>query len=78
MFAQGNVLVKVQLRQLGGGLMNQGKARHPSAELVTLLRLEEGARSCTPREQARALIREADQVKRHLWGTTEGTIAAHD
>ena len=42
------------------------------------MRLEEGARSCTTREQARALIREADQVKRHLWGTTEGTITAHD
>ena len=42
------------------------------------MRLEEGARSCTTREQARVFIREADQVKRHLWGTTEGTIAAHD
>ena len=58
--------------------MNQSRPWHPSAELVTLLRLEEGARQCTTREQARALIREADQVKRHLWGTTEGTIASHD
>ncbi len=58
--------------------MNHSQAHHPSAELVTLMRLEEGARSCTTREQARAFIREADQVKRHLWGTTEGTIAAHD
>ena len=56
--------------------MNQGKARHPSAELVTLMRLEEGARSCTTREQARALIREADQVKRHPWGTIESSIAS--
>jgi hypothetical protein len=58
--------------------MNQSRPWHPSAELVTLLRLEEGARQCTTREQARAFIREADQVKRHLWGTTEGTIASHD
>ena len=58
--------------------MNQSNTHHPSSELVNLMRLEEGARSCTTREQARALIREADQVKRHLWGTTEGTIAAHD
>ena len=58
--------------------MNQSHAHHPSADLVNLMRLEEGARSCTTREQARALIREADQVKRHLWGTTEGTIVAHD
>ena len=58
--------------------MNQSHAHHPSADLVNLMRLGEGARSCTTREQARALIREADQVKRHLWGTTEGTIAAHD
>ena len=46
--------------------MNQANARRPSAELVTLMRLEEGARSCTTREQARAFIREADQVKLHL------------
>ena len=58
--------------------MNQSQVHHPSAELVTLMRLEEGARSCTTREQARAFIREADQVKRHLWGTTEGTITAQD
>ena len=58
--------------------MNQSHAHHPSADLVNLTRLEEGARSCTTREQALAFSREADQVKRHLWGTTEGTIAAHD
>ena len=58
--------------------MNQFHGQHPAAELVNLMRLEEGARSCTTRDQARAIIREADQVKRHLWGTTEGTIAAHD
>ena len=58
--------------------MNQFYDQHPAAELVNLMRLEEGARSCTTRDQARAIIREADQVKRHLWGTTEGTIAAHD
>ncbi|KZR87546.1 hypothetical protein SynBIOSE41_04367 [Synechococcus sp. BIOS-E4-1] len=58
--------------------MNQFHDQHPAAELVNLMRLEEGARSCTTRDQARAIIREADQVKRHLWGTTEGTIAAHD
>ena len=46
-------------------------------ELVALMRLEEGARRCTSREQARAFIRQADQVKRHLWGTTEGTIVSH-
>ncbi|KZR82619.1 hypothetical protein [Synechococcus sp. MIT S9504] len=58
--------------------MNQFHDQHPAAELVNLMRLEEGARSCTTRDQARAIIHEADQVKRHLWGTTEGTIAAHD
>lgn len=58
--------------------MNQFHDQYPAAELVNLMRLEEGARSCTTRDQARAIIREADQVKRHLWGTTEGTIAAHD
>ena len=58
--------------------MHQSQAHHPAAELVTLMRLEEGARSCTTREQARAFIHEADQVKRHLWGTTQGTITSHD
>jgi len=50
----------------------------PTEELVALMRLEEGARRCTSREQARAYIRQADQVKRHLWGTTEGTIVSHE
>ena len=58
--------------------MSQSPACYPSAELVTLMRLEEGARRCTTREQARAFIGEADLVKRHLWGTTEGTIVGHD
>ena len=39
--------------------MNQSHAHHPSADLVNLMRLEEGARSCTTREQALALIRES-------------------
>tara|TARA_B100000073_G_scaffold211611_1_gene175846 strand:- start:96 stop:272 length:177 start_codon:yes stop_codon:yes gene_type:complete len=58
--------------------MNQSHGHYLSADLVNLMRLEEGARSCTTREQARAFIREADQVKRNLWGTTEVTIASHD
>ncbi|MFL2672055.1 MAG: hypothetical protein ACJ0GR_03400 [Prochlorococcaceae cyanobacterium] len=35
------------------------------------MRIEEKARSCTNREEARLLIREGDQAKRALWGSTD-------
>ena len=50
--------------------------RKPSAhaqvlQLIHILRIEDQARMCTSREEARALIREGDLAKRALWGSTE-------
>ena len=50
--------------------------RKPSAhsqvlQLVNIMRLEDKARSCTNREEARLLIRQGDQAKRALWGSTD-------
>ena len=46
-------------------------------QLVELFQIEEQARSCRSRAEAQRCIREADAAKRALWGTTEGSIAAH-
>ena len=57
--------------------MHPRKPAKPVSSLVALMQLEERAKACTTRREAQACIREADEAKRHLWGTTEGTIAAH-
>ena len=52
--------------------------RKPSAQsahaqvlqLIHILRIEDQARMCTSRDEARALIREGDIAKRALWGNT--------
>ena len=53
--------------------------RKPSAQsahsqvlqLIHILRIEDQARMCTSRDEARALIREGDIAKRALWGNTD-------
>jgi hypothetical protein len=50
--------------------------RRPSAhaqvlQLIHILQIEDQARMCTTREEARALIREGDLAKLALWGSTE-------
>ena len=57
--------------------MFQRKSGNVVSSLVALMQLEESAKVCTTRLEAQACILEADATKRHLWGTTEGTIAAH-
>jgi len=57
--------------------MHQRKSGKAVSSLVALMQLEERAKASTTRREAQACIREADAAKRHLWGTTEGTIAAH-
>ena len=52
--------------------------RTPSAhaqvlQLIHILRIEDQARMCTSREEARALIREGALATRALWGSTELT-----
>ena len=56
--------------------MGEGGMRRPSAhaqvlQLIHILQIEDQARMCTTREEARALIREGDLAKRALWGSTE-------
>ena len=56
--------------------MGEGGMRRPSAhaqvlQLIHILQIEDQARMCTTREEARSLIREGDLAKLALWGSTE-------
>ena len=39
--------------------------------LIDLMQLEEKARTCQTREEARACIRRADEAREQLWGNRE-------
>tara|TARA_B100001057_G_scaffold305967_1_gene306123 strand:+ start:1041 stop:1199 length:159 start_codon:yes stop_codon:yes gene_type:complete len=39
--------------------------------LIDLMQLEEKARTCETREEARACIRRADEAREQLWGNPE-------
>lgn len=39
--------------------------------LIDLMQLEEKARTCETREEARACIRRADEARAQLWGNPE-------
>ena len=39
--------------------------------LIDLMQLEEEARTCETREEARACIRRADKAREQLWGNQE-------
>ena len=39
--------------------------------LIDLLKIEEKARTCHTREEARACIRRADEARQQLWGNRE-------
>ena len=47
------------------------------ADLLALLEIEERARCCSTRAQAQLLIREADEVKRALWGSQARSVNPH-
>ena len=51
--------------------MRKSSAHSQVLQLVNIMRIEDKARSCTNREEARLLIRESDQAKRALWGSTD-------
>lgn len=51
--------------------------RRPVDDLLDLLLIEERARCCFTRDQAQLLIREADQVKRALWGSQARSVNPH-
>jgi len=40
-------------------------------ELLSLMRIEEKARTCSSRTEAQQCIRRAEQARKHLWGTNE-------
>lgn len=47
------------------------------ADLLALLEIEERARCCSTRAHAQLLIREADEVKRSLWGSQARSANTH-
>jgi hypothetical protein len=51
--------------------MRRPQAHAQVLQLIHILQIEDQARMCTTREEARALIREGDLAKRALWGSTE-------
>ena len=58
-------------------VMTKSSERRPVDDLLDLLRIEEMARCCSTRAHAQLLIREADQVKRALWGANAGSGISH-
>ena len=57
--------------------MASASERRPVDDLLDLLLIEERARCCSTRAHAQLLIREADQVKRALWGSQPGSANTH-
>ena len=55
--------------------MKHPESRGALTQLVELMQLEERARVCITRGEAKACIRQADAAKRQLWGSTEGTMS---
>lgn len=55
--------------------MKHPQSRGALTQLVELMQLEERARVCMTRGEAKACIRKADAAKRQLWGSTEGTMS---
>ena len=51
--------------------------KRPLEELLDLLVIEERARCCSTRAHAQLLIREADEVKRSLWGSQARSANTH-
>ena len=56
---------------MGEGGMRRAQAHAQVLQLIHILQIEDQARMCTTREEARALIREGDLAKLALWGSTE-------
>ena len=51
--------------------MRRAQAHAQVLQLIHILQIEDQARMCTTREEARSLIREGDLAKLALWGSTE-------
>jgi len=46
-------------------------------QLVQLMQLEERARTCTNRAEARLFIADAEAAKRKLWGNSADALRTH-
>ena len=71
------VMAWLRCAWLEGFGMTNASDRRPVDDLLDLLLIEERAKSCSTRAQARLLIKEADQVKRALWGSQAESVNPH-
>lgn len=69
-------MARLRFQQVRLVMARTGNKR-PLEELLDLLVIEERARCCSTRAQAQLLIREADEVKRALWGSQARSVNPH-
>jgi len=56
---------------------HQEVAMTTTQQLVQLMQLEERARTCTNRAEARLFIADAEAAKRKLWGNSADALRTH-